>query len=167
MASEKLIYSDGTVVMKLGGLDELNRRLDGLEADIRRRMLITGMKRSMQAMLSAAESVAPVGFNVTRRSKKNGAMYSHRGGNLKRSFKIIKPKSKDLFSLETRLINTAYYAMWVEYGHKLVKGRGKNRRVIGNVAPTPFMRPAFEIAKTKVVDALANEIAMGLFKRGV
>lgn len=168
MAHEVLIYRDNTVLMKIGGLDEVCARLDKLEADIRRRMLVVGMKRSMTTMLQTAEANAPVGGNVTRKRKSNGnARYSHRGGNLKRAFKIIKPRKIDPFALEVHLINTAYYAAWVEYGHKLVKGRGKQKRVVGHVGPTAYMRRSFETKKAAVVDAMVSEIALGLNKRGV
>lgn len=53
----------------------------------------------------------------------------------------------------------AFWGLFVEFGHALVKGKGKNRTVVGRVPPHPFLRPALdengaEITKTiqKAVD---------------
>lgn len=173
-----VVYSDNTIVVSMVGLEEINKRLDQLEQHIRRRLLVDAMKTSMKKMLAFAEAVCVKGngkndlpqrgVNVTRRNKRQGgARYSHRGGHLSRSFKIVKPRSNDLYSLETRLINTAYYARWVEYGHNIVKGKGRNKKVVGWSAPRPFMRPTFEASKNQVVNDLATLIGKALTRRGV
>lgn len=163
-----VVFQDNTVVVSMVGLDEINKRLDQLAQHIQRRLLVDAMKTSMRKMLSMAESLAPNGVNVERGNKKQGgARYSHRGGHLSRSFKIVKPRSTDLFTLETRLINTAYYARWVEYGHNIVKGRGSKKRVVGWSGPRPYMRPTFEASKNQVINDLSALIGAALTRRGV
>ena len=50
------------------------------------------------------------------------------------------------------------HAHLVEFGHVLVKGRGENRRVIGFVGPTPYLRPAFESRKKEALEILRKAI---------
>lgn len=155
-----------SVVVKITGIENVNRRLHQIADDIQRRILVASMKEAMKKMLAEAESRAPVGQNVLRRTKKR-YQYSHRAGGLKRSFRLRKTRVQNPFELEVRLENMAYYALWVEYGHRLVKGRGRQKRVIGHVAPTPFMRPAFDAQSQKVIDTVASEIDRRLTRRGV
>lgn len=168
MASPSVVYKDGNVTVTISGLNELNDRLDKMRQDLARRLLIDAMKRSLRQMLNTAERMAPVGWNVTRRNnKQGGALYSHRGGNLKRAFRILKPRGTDPFAIEVNMVNMAYYARWVEYGHNIVKGRGSKKRVVGKSPPRPFMRPAFEAHKGQAIETLQKEILAALTRRGV
>ena len=47
-----------------------------------------------------------------------------------------------------------YYAHWVEFGHKLPGG--------GHFAGKPFLRPAFDKNKNKVVLVMRREMARGI-----
>jgi hypothetical protein len=53
--------------------------------------------------------------------------------------------------------NLGYIALWVEFGHRLVRGGRLNSKkgagagkLIGFVQPHPFMRPAFEAARASI-----------------
>lgn len=53
----------------------------------------------------------------------------------------------------------AYYGLFVELGHALVRGSTKaTRKVIGNVPPHPFLRPALDENKQEAKAAVAEEI---------
>lgn len=60
----------------------------------------------------------------------------------------------------------AMVALWVEYGHRLVRGgrlaSKKNKSgkgtVIGQVPPHPFLRPAFEAAADAAIDAFVAAV---------
>jgi HK97 gp10 family phage protein len=52
-----------------------------------------------------------------------------------------------------------HIALWVEYGHRMVgHGRRGKGKVLGNVKPHPFMRPAFEAAGDRAIEAFATSL---------
>ena len=69
---------------------------------------------------------------------------------------------------------TRRVALWVEYGHRLVRGgylkvlaNGKTRgrgEEVGAVQPHPFVRPAFEASSQRAVDAVTESIKQSLDK---
>lgn len=151
MSKDTLVYDGSGIIIKIGGLENLRQRLDELELSIKRRMLVTGLKRALVPMLTMAETMAPI-----------------RTGKLSKSFKIIKPRSDNPYILEVRLINTAFYSRWVEYGHKIViKRKGKKVTLPYRTRPNPYMRTTFNVMKEKVIEEVANQISLGLMRRGV
>lgn len=156
-----VVYNQGAITVRIQGLEEIHRRLDQLEQHIQRRMLVDILKNSLKKMMAMAESRAPLGPQVDLYFRQRSP------GRLKRSFKIIKVRSPNPYVLEVRLLNSAYYAGWVENGHKLVKKIGGKKVVWGRAGPKPFMRPAFEACKAEVVDEVSRAIGIGLTRRGV
>lgn len=152
--------------VKIEGLEEIRARLNQLEPNIKRRLLVDVMKKSLENALAEAQARAPIS-NPTVRTTKSGAKYSTLPGILKRSFRIKKMRSSNPYALEVQLQNTAYYALWVEYGHRIVKGRKKNKRVVGSARPRPFMRPTYESQKQQIINQVAGGIKVGLARRGV
>ncbi len=161
-----IAYQSASVVMKIEGLEEINRRLDQLDSAKSRRLLVDAMKLSMKSMMAAAEGMAPIGPRVERTNKKSGGRFMNLGGILKRSFKIVKPRSSNPFMLEVRIINFAYYARWVEYGHRIVNKYGPAKKRT-HTSPVPFMRPAFESQKEAAIRAVTAAIGAALTRRGV
>lgn len=155
------------ISVKLEGAEEIKARLNQLEDHLKRRMLVDVMKKSLERALEEAKSRAPVGPVVVRTNKKSGGKYSNIPGILKRSFRLKKMRSDNPYLLEVQLQNTAYYALWVEMGHRIVKGRKGNRRVVGAARPRPFMRPTYESQKSAIIDTVAKELKNGLARRGV
>jgi HK97 gp10 family phage protein len=51
-----------------------------------------------------------------------------------------------------------YKARWLEFGHRLVKGKGAKAHEIGRVSAHPFMRPAYETSKDEAQAAVATTI---------
>ena len=149
------------------GMDDIIGRLKLLEDHIKRRMLVDIMRKSMQTMLREAEARAPIGPAIERTHKKSKARFTNIPGYLKKSFRIKKMRSDNPFLLEVQLQNTAYYALWVERGHKLVRGKGRNKRVVGHASPHPFMRPTYDSQKEAVIAQVVNGIKAGLTRRGV
>jgi HK97 gp10 family phage protein len=54
-----------------------------------------------------------------------------------------------------------YKAKWIEFGHKLVKGKKSSgtRKVYGRVKANPFVRTAFDATKQQSIEAFAEVIA--------
>lgn len=154
------------VSVKIEGIKEIQKRLDLLADHIERRLLIDVMKKSLLKAKAEAEARAPTGPVVVRTGK-TGGRYSNIPGRLKRSFRIKKMRSDNPFMLEVQLQNTAYYALWVEYGHRIVRGRKGNKRVVGSARARPFMRPTFESTKGAIQNEVTNELKLALARRGV
>ena len=58
----------------------------------------------------------------------------------------------------------SYWGIFVEFGHVLVAGTKKkgNRRIIGNVPPHPFMRPALDESREAINAAIIDGINRAL-----
>jgi HK97 gp10 family phage protein len=54
--------------------------------------------------------------------------------------------------------NEDYKARWLEFGHRLVKGKGAKAKQVGRVSAHPFMRPAYETSKNEAEAAVAAMI---------
>ncbi len=163
MVASNIVYQDGKVIVSITGLEELNQRLDKMRNDLARRLLVEAMKKSLKGMLNRAESMVNIGKPVDLFGR------PRKTGRLKGGFKIIKVKDPDPYSLNVNLINTAYTARWVEYGHRLLR-RDRNGKKVprkpGFVRARPFMRPAFEAHKQEAVDTLSKLIGAALTRRG-
>lgn len=149
--------SYGTVSISIVGMAEVLARLDQMRGDLQYRMLVAACKKSLQGLMALAESRTPLGPNVDifGRQKPNGL--------LRRSFQIRKTRRQDPFTIEVALVNTAYTARWVEYGHKVVM-YGK---VLGSTRPVGFMRKAFSEGAQGVVSDLSTEVNRALLARGI
>lgn len=151
--------------------------LQGNIAALRRRMAVNGQRRAVRAgarvIAEAMISRAPVLDHTTARST------SLDPGDLKagvsartrqedgQTVGLAGPKGK-----EGRIGKVAYN---VEYGHRMVVG-GKSKlnsvgqfvgdgKVVGDVPPHPFLRPAFEASAGEALDAMA--LSLGETLRGV
>lgn len=166
------------VRVQIKGVEEVRKRMDNLVVDIRRRMLIEVMKKALKTTLQVASDKAPIGNKAdsTRVHRKSGARYSPLPGTLKRSFRLKKMRSDNPFVIEVQLQNLAYYALWVEYGHRIVRGTvdpatrrliKSTKHTVGSTAPRPFMRDTFEAEKQPVIDRCNAELGAALSRRGV
>ncbi len=65
---------------------------------------------------------------------------------------------------EEKGVPVGIIALWNEIGHALEShgGGGKGRRVIGSVAPRPFMRPALIASADAALEAFAESISESL-----
>lgn len=160
-------YKSGAISVKIEGAEEIKSRLNQLEDQIKRRLLIDVMKKSLMRAMEEAQSRTPIGPSVVRTNKKSGGKYSNIPGILRKSFRLKKMRSDNPYLLEVQLQNTAYYALWVEMGHRIVKGKRGARRVVGSAKAKPFMRPTFESQKQSIIDQVARELKTGLERRGV
>ena len=149
--------------VRIDGIPELRARLDLLEQHIRKRLLVSIMKKALMPMMASAQAKAPFGEPYVRRNKKSKASFTNIPGWLKRSFRIKKMRGGNPYEQKVQLQNTAYYAYWVEKGHRIVK----NKKVVGRAAAHPYMAPAYEAGKEQVVDIVASLLRAGLARRGV
>lgn len=135
-------------VFDLQGAKELERTLEQLGKTFTRRVLRKALRRAAQPVLAEARRLAPVGDTVGKkklvrtiviRDKLTRAQKRH-------ARRGIPPGAVTMF-----VGSTSPKAHLVEFGHLLVRGTGDDREVIGHVAAHPFMRPAWERNKGRVL----------------
>lgn len=146
-------------ILQIEGLDELNRCLRELPLKLEKKVLRAAVKEAMTPVLHAVRSSAPVKSGllvstlrlVSRSSKRRGtvtAAVQTRDGNYK---------------------GEGFYAAFVEFGHHIgrrlktaaLRAFGDHR---AEVPAHPFMRPALDENKDRVMSSLAGLIDAGLQK---
>ena len=127
-------------------------KVDGLEEtfallkDAPRNLVARGFRRGLQA----AGNV--IGAELAKRTPQ-------REGKLIRSIKTDITLDSQFRGGEVDINFGAqgYKAAWVEYGHRMV-GHKPGKKLLGEVAPHPFMRPAANAAGGAAVDAFEAEL---------
>jgi len=145
-------------MIEITGLDEMRARLKMLDEGIRTQYVLNAVKAGAMVIKEAMVESAPVLDEKTEKSN------SLEPGELKRDIKARTRMDKDGFAVShigpSR--KTGYVARFLEYGHRLLKGKN----VIGEVRPHPFLRAAFEASEAEAIDVfkstLRDEIAGGL-----
>jgi HK97 gp10 family phage protein len=173
------------VTVQVKGLRELQQRLATLPIEIGRKALRKSVAAGASVIRAAAKARAPISKGPVRRG--NGRPLTP-PGTLKRAalIKYVKAESTDTqasyivaFRKGKRAQKTnkdAFYASWVEFGHKIVPRRGKsarrgtlarNRRgAAASVPPHPYFRPAWESTKSQALIAIETKLAAELKKLG-
>lgn len=167
MAQDGVVVKMENFEQVAAGLRELNKIYKAPRA------LMAAVRKGAQVLQIYAEQFAPVGVGKAW-SEYRGKKYNV---NLADSIRVrvIRP---ELFLTKGDIYSFAYYAYWVEHGHRLVRGgrNQKNRRnskgvVIGFVGPNPFMRPAYDVggdqAEREVHEELKKNIARIAKKAGL
>lgn len=158
------------------GFQELYGRVARTRAELRNRALRSGVRAAGNVFKAEIQERAPVLDHKTAQStaldpgelREDIHVSTHvDGGTVAESY--TGPGER-----------TEHVAYWVEYGHRLVKGgyshivkggphagrfRGPGREV-GEVAPHPFVRPAFEAGEAAAKDA-CDEVILGALAGGM
>lgn len=146
--------------IEITGLEEMRARLHELAANVREKYVVTAVKDAGHVIAEAMRESAPVQVEKVPGSD------ALEPGTLRDDIKVRERLDKDGFAVATigPGKRTGYVARFVEYGHRLVKG--KRGQEIGHVAAQPFLRPAFERsaedAIEKFKETMREEIAGGL-----
>lgn len=125
------------------GFDEVRRVFQELPREIAQKALRGALLDGAEIMRKEVQARAPKrAFWPPKRRKGRVVM----PGVLKRSIvKRVRPTPrKGDITVSVGATGAAFYWHMVEFGHRLVRGgRKRNKRVIGQVAARPFLRPAF------------------------
>jgi len=111
----------------------LLKDLKKLSEKVQKRVVKGAIRASAKPIIQEAKALAP-----------------YKTGNLRKSIGVIKGKDKGTvvtYHISPRKGGKydGFYGYWIELGHILrEKGKKKKGKVIGHVAPRPFLRPAFE-----------------------
>jgi len=151
------------ITVEVRGLAELDRKMSQLSEKLATEAALRANEAGARVFQDAAIALAPVKEVETPGSN------SLAPGELKRDIHrdvsvtgaAIGPGEK-----------TGHVARWLEDGHKLIRGGKRARKgkkwgnvggqVIGRVAPHPFLRPAFDIAKQAALEAFEAELRKAL-----
>lgn len=177
--------SSSYIIAHLDGLPEFQRALQQLGARVSTRVLRATAAAGARVVRKAVREAAPVG-NYT--GKKRGKGRVTPPGVLKYAVVTKFAKERSNADQATYLVTVrqgkgrgkgaragdAYYARWVEEGHRIVPRRGtqgaawsrKVRRELatGTVRPHPFMRPATEASAGAATRAMQQRMAEELVK---
>lgn len=155
----------GGFTVKLEGLKELDAKLTELGGDAARRVIRAGLRAGGEVLQAAVQERAPERPVLpSRTALPPGALKSD----------IELRAGKDEAGLPAVIVApgkyTAHAAVWVEYGHRLVKGgyrrasgRGPGHE-IGSVLAHPFIRPGYEAAASASAEAAVEAIRSGIEK---
>lgn len=150
--------------MEVSGLKELQAKLEQLKTQDAERIIRKAVRDGAMVEREAIFERAPERLpQRTRTALPIGALARD----------IVIRSQKDSSDQASALVTfgkaTAHVARWVEYGHRLVRGgqakfdksgrhiRGAGRHV-GDVPPHPFIRPAFEESRQRVVEAIVDGV---------
>lgn len=145
-------------MVEVTGLEEIRANLAKLEEGMRTQYVLNAVKAGAAVIKDAMAEAAPV---LDEKSAKSTSLEP---GELKRDIRARTRLDKDGFAVSHigPGKRTGYVARWLEWGHRLLKGK----REIGEVQPHPFLRAAFEASESGAIDAfkstLRDEIAGGL-----
>lgn len=173
--------ADGVTVH---GIEETKRALDGLVADLRRKVVRAAERDAMRPVVAAARDVAPVlkrphprrrpgvlrkAIRVFNSKKANGA-----GGRLG---VYVTVKATRNARRKAPVTGDPYYFRWVESGHRIVprykgkytdykqRGRGRltglnarRRAATGFVPGSPFLLPAYRSKAHQAIAIFTNRI---------
>ncbi len=144
--------------LKIDGVDALLKVMDGIESDMTSAN-VQATRAGARQFIKGAKERCPVGTQA-----REGGLYPHQPGNLKKSIKgkMLKQKypgqAVAIVGPETgkRAKHDGYYGIWVE------KGTSKT-------SPNPFMRETEDEDGSKINNAMAEEYKKaieGKFEKG-
>lgn len=150
----------------LTGEVEVSRKWEQLTVNLRDKYLKRAVNAGLKPMRDAAQSRIggsgilrnSIDTRVTSKGAKGETVRGYIGP--RRGVRIPVTVHKGGLGLPPFIAIPSRYAHLVEFGHKIVV----NGKVIGTVAPHPFMRPAWEayggdVALARVAESLQQDIA--------
>lgn len=160
---------DDSFAITVTGLDSLDRNLQNLGGEFKEQMIRKALRAGGTIMQAAVAANAPVNPKVPgpeSTALPPGALQSDV------QLTVSKDKgSEDSFSAWIYFGKyTEHVARWVEWGHRLVRGKSSRRlgpgKEIGDVAARPFIRLAFEGNIDLVAAAIGESIKASLHAPG-
>lgn len=156
-------------IIKIEGLSKLKATLRQLPVKLQRKAAKPALTKGGNVVLEASKTKAPVGPIGNRWS-----LTQEDAGPIKDSFRLTSVRSSQKGEyLKISVENYAYYARWVERGHRIVRIKrwvdeyGKERKQVrkfGSVPSHPFMYPALVESASKVLTVFRDELEANLEK---
>lgn len=133
----------GGMRAEVRGSSELRSRLQSVGRDIAVKITEEALTAGAAVMKTAVEELTP---------RKSGELVAGL------TSQVIVAPSGQAGEARIGFGHENYKARLVEFGHRLVVGKGAKGKEIGRVSPHPFMRPAFESTKDEAQEAIAATI---------
>jgi HK97 gp10 family phage protein len=148
------------ITMKLVGMDDVSRNVDMLGAAVRDKVIKKAMRKCATPIKNEAQALAPedsgtlkesIGINITSKGAKGNWIRCYIGprSGIQMPLRIVGRGGQQGL---VRVAIPTRYAHLVEFGHRIVI----NGEYIGDVAPVPFMRGAW--------DRHGGEVALNVFE---
>lgn len=160
---------------KLEGLDDVIRQMQGIKKSVRNRALRAGVTKAARILRKAARANIKPRTGLLKKSLDARVKVYKQGGIV---VAVVGPKTgmKQRVTLPdgtTTVEDPAKIAHFVEKGRQGV--RVKTRKVLSNGAVIfgravkaflgrPFLRPAFDLSKTQMQDAIREELRRAIAK---
>jgi HK97 gp10 family phage protein len=156
------------VTIKVNGLRELRERLRRLPLEVRKKAARKAVGKAAQIVKKAAILQTPLGATGTLRraalvnyrkrdstDDKTVYIVTYRRG--KRYQERVSKKGRRIASTD------AYYASWVEFGHRIVPRKGgslraRRRAATGRVPGRHFLRDSFAGQVQPAINAISGEL---------
>ena len=149
------------ISLEVHGLPELNEMLSQLPARIAKQVFGRALKVAGQVVKTEMVGRCPVktkDAGPKSNSLPDGALKADIG-----SKASLYPQNNAGACRIGPSAETAYVAVWLEYGHaKVSHGKKRNRKTLGNVPAIPFMRQSADATAQTAVDAFAAELGAGI-----
>lgn len=135
------------IQFELKGLKEIENELRALPAKMEKNVMTAATRQAANVYRDEARAKAP----VSQQGQKYGK-YQHRPGHLRKQIRSFKRRGqKGEIHFQVGPTKRAFYARFVELGHATRLKEGGNGT--SHVPANPFMRPAFDGAGDKAVEA--------------
>lgn len=150
---------------KLRGFESLDQALQQVEPRMQRNILRTGIRAACNVIRDAAQRGAPQGERGLLRRSIRTVVRRGRPGEARGSVGVFAPSGK---AAQKKNAAWAFYAMWVELGHRIIPRLPKGARVrlqklrerlaAGTVRPRPFLLPALYAKQEEAKQVLEAHI---------
>lgn len=139
-------------MIEITGLDEMRAKLTDLDEMVRTKFIVTAVKAGAHVIAEAMVEGAPV------QALKAPGSDALEPGELRDDIKTRERLDKDGFAVAHigPGKKTGHVARWVEYGHRIVKGR--KGAELGQVPAYPFLRPAFERSEAEAIEKFKSKL---------
>jgi HK97 gp10 family phage protein len=158
----------------------LAKRLAELDRKVARKAIRDGINEATQAVLWDAKALVPIRSGQLRKSLGRKVVSKRDGSKI---IGIVGPRRGFRIEYRGKMIDPAKYAHLVEYGRREVVAKNKKVLASGvagvgglpgqgvifgkrvrNVPPRPFLRPAWEQNKSRVVGIILKHLNLGVKK---
>lgn len=142
------------ITVNIFGTEELNRKFQRLSDKMQGSLIKKALIKSAEPIRRESRDTAPVADRVLTVKRKNKAAVKYQPGNLKKSIKIFRGKSKKWLNVQvgasTKGRYDGFYAHFVHEGH--------NKRGGGMTKANQWLKKAADSKKDEAVVIFENEL---------
>jgi len=139
--------------IEVEGIEEACQWLDDVSSILATRAYVNGLAAAAEVIEAELWPRVPVDLKAALNKAHGG-----KGALVTRLVRVIEvdPHGRGGL-LEIGFGPLGHIALWLEYGHRMV-GHKPTLKVLGEVQPHPFMRPAFDACADRAVEAFVDAV---------